>query len=479
MGFSTNIAGGTSGTLADVDANKNLLVRTPQTKSQSGYVTMMGETDDGSITGTKDGYSPFVSDERRLSVGMDTMLMNETFNMTAQNTSLWRYVTATQTVTWNTSGLILNATASGVTGTGTAYSSYRNIPIVGGAPVRLDMKIGVTSALQANQIFEFGLFPFGAGTAAPTDGVYFRLTSAGLIGVVNFNGTETTTAALTFSPVANQLYNMTLYISESEVYLYRDGVRMGALPTPAANGQPFVTTSLPVTFQSRNPGTVSGTVATLRVTDVACYQREIALVKPYPHQMAAIGQNAHQGQNGGTLGTTALYPNATAATTVTGGAISQTTAIATGLGGQAGIVANTPGADGLITSFQVPAGGINQTPRTLFITGVRISSCNIGAAVATTASTLQWSISYGATAAALTTAAGVAAKAHVRFPLGIQSWAIGAAVGASAQDIVHTFQTPIVVNPGEFICSVAKFIQGTATASQVIWCVVGFEGYWQ
>ena len=44
-------------------------------------------------------------------------------------------------------------------------------------------------------------------------------------------------------------------------------------------------------------------------------------------------------------------------------------------------------------------------------------------------------------------------------------------------DLYMSFDSPICVQPGEFIASVAKFIVGTATASQVIWCHVTFVGY--
>jgi hypothetical protein len=235
-----------------------------------------------------------------------------------------------------------------------------------------------------------------------------------------------------------------------------------------------------------NTGAVSNT-NTMRVSDITVSLMDLQTAKPWAHQMAGMGMNAAQGQNGGTMGTTAALPNATAATTITGGAISQTASIATGLGGQAGIVANVAGADGLITAFQVPTGGINQTARNLYITGVRINAVNLGAAVATTASILQWSLAYGATgvtipslaqgeSASFTTGT---AKAYRRVPLGIQSWIVGAAIGAAAEAIVINFDTPVVVAPGEWVATVAKFLVGTATASQVIWTTSTINGYYE
>jgi hypothetical protein len=198
---------------------------------------------------------------------------------------------------------------------------------------------------------------------------------------------------------------------------------------------------------------------------------------------------AYQGQNGGTMGTTASLPNATAATTVSGTALSQSAANKTGLGGEAGIVAAVAGIDGIITAFQNPIGGVNQTPRNLIITGVRIDSVNIGAAVATTASVLQWSLAYGAIIPAGTippltqaeTGSFVTAttKAYRRIALGLQSWIVGAAIGAPAEQITVKFDSPVVVHPGQWVCSVAKFIVGTATGSQVIWSNITFDAHYE
>jgi len=71
----------------------------------------------------------------------------------------------------------------------------------------------------------------------------------------------------------------------------------------------------------------------------------------------------------------------------------------------------------------------------------------------------------------LQTAEAAAAKAPRRIPVGIASWAIGAAIGAQPQSgrlCVDLGDAPVFVNPGEFVQLVGKFLAGTATASQVI-----------
>jgi len=81
------------------------------------------------------------------------------------------------------------------------------------------------------------------------------------------------------------------------------------------------------------------------------------------------------------------------------------------------------------------------------------------------------SLAYGHTAVSLATAEAAAAKAPRRIPLGIASWAIGAAIGSQPQCgriQVDLGDAPVFVNPGEFVQLVGKFLAGTATASQVI-----------
>ncbi|MGL4649827.1 MAG: hypothetical protein ACRC1H_10495, partial [Caldilineaceae bacterium] len=307
-------------------------------------------------------------------------------------------------------------------------------------------------------------------------------------GEIRFNGITTQTGVLRTLAQLNvgQSYKFVIVVGEREVEYWLDDHLLVEQTMPAGNGQPFLQASLPAFLMKYNTGAVANT-NTMRVSDVTVSLLDLQTAKPWAHQVAGMGQNAAQGQNGSAMGTTALLPNATAATTVTGAALSQTAAIATGLGGQAGIIAAAAGIDGLITAYQVPAPTINLTGRNLYITGVRIDAVNIGAAVATTASILQWSLAFGASGGTIPSLAQAesasfatgTAKAWRRVPLGIQSWVVGAAIGAPAEALDVTFDSPIVVSPGHWVASVAKFIVGTATASQVIWCTVMINGYFE
>jgi len=485
---------------ANVDPNYNLQANLPYTLPNgtlqgggmptAGFAAMLAEGDPGSITGSRLLRQPEASQDFRLRVGIDTNLFSDTFNASAQNTSLWSYTFNTLTAAQPGIGTVNFSAVQGTTSAHGAFMrTFQYFPLVGTAPLSVEIHAGqFTAALVANEVWLMGLGLPTAATTPPTDGVWLQLTSAGLIGVLVYNNTTTQTGTLLqlASYTAGTLYKHAIVAGEREVEFWRDDVLLGTIEVPASNGQPFLQGALPGFMMKYNTGAVSNT-NTMRVSDFNVSLLDLQTVKPWAEQQALQGLMAYQGQNGGTMGTTALLPNATGATTVTGGALSQTVALATGLGGQAGIQAAAAGVDGCVTAFQVPAGGINQTARNLIITGVRIDAVNLGAATATTASILQWSLAYGATGGTIPSLAQAESasfatgttKAWRRIPLGIQGWIVGAAIGQPAEAILVPFPSPVVVQPGQWVAAVAKFLVGTATASEVFWCVVSFSAHYE
>jgi hypothetical protein len=322
-----------------------------------------------------------------------------------------------------------------------------------------------------------------------------RVSNAGIILVLTFNGVETPSGVLvSFANIPiNTTVRFIIGTSQRSVELWWDkqdgkGITLlGHVDVPAGNPQPFLSSALPAAaYQMRNAALVGGgTQMQVKIGNGSCNYSGFDMVKPWSHQMVRSGLHLMQGQDGGTMGSTCAAPNATAATTVTGAALAQATSLKTGLGGEAGITATVPGVDGSVWAWQNPAGSTTQTPRTAYITGVRIDSTNIGASVAGTPTSLQWAIDVGSTALPLNTAesasfatwAAATGKIGRRIVLGQQSWPVGALVGAPAGAIDFYCDPPIPVNPGEYFKLVCKVTQGTATASQVIWSTSGVQGY--
>ena len=459
----------------NLDAGSNIKVALTNTPAYVGSVRMFSENDPGAITGTPYLKSPETSADYRLRVGMDTYLLDHTFAEVAPDTTRWKISGIATMTTVLASGFVaLNAGAAATaSGNYVSWSTLRYFRIRGAAPLYVEIDGYITAMAITNQVLETGLFAPVAGVV-PGDGVFFRLTNAGLIGVISYNGVETPTGVLLATVPANASKKFSIAISDTDVEFWADDVLLGEIPVPAGQSAPCLTDCLPVTLQQRNSGIVSATGQMVtKIGNVCVTAGDMNYGKPFAYQMAGMGHMGYQAQAGATMGTTAAFANATAATTVTGGALSQTVTLATGLGGQIGIAAAVPGIDGLVFNYTNPAGSVSQPPRNLTITGIKISAVNIGAAVATTPSTLSWSLAFGGASANLAVADAVAltaatVKSFRRVPLGIQSWIIGAAVGQSAPDIYMKFDSPIVVHPGEMVALVAKFIQGTATASQVI-----------
>ena len=478
-----------SSTLGELknDGNGNALVTLPTVAAESGYARLMSENDDGTLTGSAYLKSPKTSPNYRMRVGIDTVLFTDDFNATAQNTAKWSYTFATLTAAQPGAGTVNFSTVQGTTSAHGAFMrTHQYFPLINTAPLAVEFLAGkFVAELVSDEVWLMGLGLPTAAVTRPTDGVWLKLTSAGLVGVIAYNGTEVESGILPATLALSNIDKFTVVVAEREIEYWYDDQFLGEQEIPAANGIPWLSRSAPVFMMKYNTGSVSNT-NTMRIARVGVGLMDVATFMPASHQMALQGMMGYQGQNGGTMGTTALLPNATAATTVTGAALSQTVAIATGLGGQAGIVAAVAGIDGCVTAFQVPTGGINQTARNLVITGCRIDSVNIGAAVATTASILQWSLAFGATGASIPSLAQAetgsfvtaTAKAWRRRPLGMQSWVVGAAIGTPAEAIFMTFDSPVVVHPGQWVAAVAKFIVGTATASQVIWANVSFDAHY-
>lgn len=468
------IEGNTSGNVAEVDASNRVLVRLPDaaTPANVGGIRIFSENDTGTKTGTANLVSPESDDDSRLRVANEALFDTETFNYTAQNTGKFAYRNTTMTLGWTAAGLTTNSGNITTTTTGVEFNTYAEYPILGTSQLYLEMQGSFTQQPTANTIIDFGFprmatsNPFG-----PTDGVYFRLTSAGLLGVLNSNGTETQTGVFDFTYSNNTKYQFIIALHEEAVQFWINGVLYADLETPAGQGQPCMGASVPFGLRHAITGGAAGAALSFTLNDYA-----VSIGGPNFGQTASIvGQRAYgsyQGLSGGTMGSLATYPNSTNPTAAAPSNTALTANLPAGLGGQGYVTAAVAAAtDGIWGSYQIPLGTVNVQGRRCIIRGVYIDLVNLGAAVATTATTIQFSLSFGNTAVSLATAEGAAAKASRRIPLGFATWAVGAAIGAGPQSgriAVDLGDAPIFVNPGEFVQLVGKFVVGTATASQVI-----------
>lgn len=465
--------------VANVDATFNLAVNPPMDEATAGHVAASHEVDAGTVTGARLVRSTETTEDYRLRAGMDQVLWSDWFTATAVNSANYIQAVTTMTVTQTGGYLTLNAgasTASGAVARITTWTTF-NLRSSGGLSFRCRAQL-LESPIASN-VCEWGLF-YASGVTDPTDGALFRVNAARELRCVLYaNGVEQQSAALDYDDLVGPSVtaNFAIDLHPSGATFWIDDVMVARFSDVSSVG-PIGAGSVPITFRTYNTA-ITGTAQQLRVTFVAVDQADVHQTIDAVGAICRAGGHGSQGQTGWTMGSTASYVNST---NPTPGALSNTAALVGGLGGQFAFNAAAAAAtDGIVVSYQNLLGSATLTGRSLMIRGVKISTVNMGAAVATTATTLAWSLAYGHTAVSMVTAEALASstKAPRRVPLGIQTWAVGAAIGQQPQcgDLYMAFAAPIAVNPGEFIAVVAKFLVGTATASQAIWGHVTYDAH--
>jgi hypothetical protein len=487
------IEGSVSGNVAEVDNNNDLFVNTPTTINNTGYIAVVNEIDSGSVTGAPTRRIGYVSHDLRQRVGLDTTIFDYFFTATTQDTGVWKYTSSAGFTSTQSGGfLLLNSTQVATSALGCSLSTWRVFALEarGGLHIRLDSLL--TAAPLANQVFEMGLF-LPTTTTAPADGVYWRITSAGVQGIVNYNGIETSTGITDASPPISSTNTYSFEVYAGGVEWYINGVLQQILETPGGDSEPFISVSLPLSIQTRNSGTVSGSpYALIKVGSCHVDFLEIQTAMPYSHQQCAEGLTGNQTPQGGTMGNTALYAagttlNPTASNTLM---TNTTAALGVGLGGQfTGVPVQTLGEDGILCSFLNPANTTAIPGRILMITGVRISSAVTTTLANAAAVVLSYSLAFGHTALPLTTAEGTSFAAGATttkkprsIALGMETYGTASAAAGTMsnapQGIYMAFNSPIPVNPGEYVAICCRqFVTVSGVTGNFTW-VVTYDAYW-
>lgn len=480
-------SGSNSAGLANVDAGHNLNVTLPLDVLYSGYNRPMSEVDAGNVTGTPRLLAGEVSEDYRLRSELDSLLDDHKFNESAQAVKKHKYFTTTLANTWGSGYLTTNSGNITTTSSGTLVQTYRHFPIFSAAQTYTYFKLQFTGTWGVtNTAIDIGLFTAAqTNPFAPTDGVYFRANASGLLLVTNYNGAEQTSSPFKvssggadFVPVLGESYDCILTVSDVGCVAWmdlKDGngfVVMARLGSPTT-GVPLMAGSAPFSIRHAIVGGAASAIINCRVSKYTVTNGGFATNRLWPTAMTGMGLSSAQ-----TLtGITANYANSAAPAS---GTLSNTAAAFTTLGGQFQFAA-VAGAetDYALFAFQVPAATTAITGRNLVIRGVWIDTINTGAAVATTAHVLQWSVAVGSTAVSLATTDGANSRARSVVPLGFQTFPIGAAIGAQATRIDVNLDAPLVCEQGTYVHIILKMPVATATASQIIRGVVGINGYFE
>lgn len=492
MALDTILKGTTSGNGAEVDASNNVKVITPLDDATAGFALLATELAAATeISAAKRTRRVRASFNSRLSTGYDRVVFSDVFSHTAQNTGRWRSAT-TSFVRAQTGGfVVLNSTSVTTTGAAAVEQTWSQFPLRHNAGLIVDVSWTITAALGANTRIEFGWSTANLASTPFTlaDGAFVRLNSTGLFGVLSYNTSETESgtllAAANIDPNTVYTTRMVVNTERTEFWITdsaaalggTDGefIFLGSVATPSGNAYPNSTATAPISVRMYHSG-VAGVAVNFRLGAVSVTVLDAG---DYSEDLARGWQGSHgsNGQNGGTIGTTALYTNSLAAGA--GAAMTNTTAaLGSGLGGQ---FTTTPTlavpTDGVLCSYQVPAGSVTQEPKSYVLKGIRIQGA-VTAALTGGPVLYAYSLAYGHSAVTLATAEAINAHAARRIPLGFESFAVTAAAGTIGQSVTVDFTgAPVVINPGEFFAVVAKNM-GTVTTVGTITVLVTPIGHW-
>jgi hypothetical protein len=484
--------GATSGHGAEVDVSGNSLVILP---ADGGGVRTFDENDPGMVTGVPFLLSPEVDLDYRQRNALDFMLDEENFCYTAQNTGKHFYANTTMTNAWATGAMSTNSGNILTATTGTTFGSYAYFPILGTHTLSFDIEGSFTGQPAANSVIDFGGFLRGAANPyAPTDGAYFRLSAAGMQGVCNFNGVETVTpiflAAFGGAPWVyqnNKKYQFILYMTPRAVQFWindNGNVNLfGSINTPIGNGQPCAASAVPFSVRHAIVGGAAGAALSF---NLARYSVRLggSQIFTTASTMGNRQLGSYQGLSGGTMGTNARIGVITTGNEANVAAAVPTTttaALGSGLGGTfwetVSLAVNT---DGIIMSYQVPAGTAITPGRRLVLRGLYLNTY-VQTVIVGGPYIAEYFLAFGHTAVSLATAEAAGTKAPRRIDLPfVQQVTAAQAVNTEvtqATRFVDFGDAPVFINPGEFLQLCTRHLGVAGTTGTVVHRVTPIYGW--
>lgn len=465
MSFPLVLKSGSSTDEATINTDKELTVSLNKTLSKSSYVFLAANGAQGGKQLTS--FGPM----GRLSTGVQTLEIFDPIDGATINPNIWNSPAPTTfTVVQNatTGFLVLNNSASIAINAQCQINSVKRMQLINTFVPTARILFKTPNVPQSNATIELG-FGTAAGTAAPTDGAFFRWSSSGeFLCVTVFNSVETKSAPLT-APTVNVCHTSHITFRGTKVEFFIDEVLVAAVENPAGNPNPQNSSRIPIFARVYNSGTSPTTAPELHIAAVSLWRNDLNTNKLWPAQMSAIGRGAQQHPT--TYGQTANHANSTSPVAAT---LSNTAAGYTTLGGRYQFAAPAGAVtDFALFAFQVPA------DHQLIVTDLRITAMNTGAAVATTATILDWSVATNSSAVSLATVDAATTVAPRRISVGSHGLIVGAGIGDSGPDIVMDLSTPLVVDGGRFLHIIVQVPVGTATAGQFIRGNVMINGYFE
>lgn len=465
----TNNTGDVNG--LGVNTDHEALVKLNETVSKSGFVSAASEK--GVLpNGTRLMKELESSEDYRLRVGVDSLWFTDQAIGTTINTSIWNSPISTMTVTLAQNAYIFNAGNSVTAGHYAIHRTWRTFPMAyKGSSVYAECTMLYTAQPTTNHSIEGGFMACPNSVADPTDGVFFRVRDGNLYCVCCNNSVEQS-ISLGTAPIFGVEHNLIIEVTPISAIFWMNNAPVATFENAASTFSIQAQAQLPFCVRQFNGAVAPAYALQTKFSNISVSMADLDNNRLWPTCKAGMGGGAYQSPSGsGVNGQTAAYANGAAPTTRT---LSATTKMETALGGMTTFAAYAGSElDYNLFGYQVPSGN------TLIVRGIRIETANLGAAVATTATLLQWALGVGSTADTLAGAESATVKVRRAIPLGFQSFAVGAAIGAIAVPVDVNLDAPIVVHGGEWLQIMFRQPVGSATGSELYRVLAMVNGYFE
>ncbi len=426
------------------------------------------------IMGAGDGNSIPIRTDQMGNIGVSSVLpiMWEQFEGAASlNAQRWANTATTFASAANSTGVNLNNT--NITTANAVNVMLARKQVIRTARSPLYYKSRIRASNFANSVSDWGVADTVTGTTTIPNGAFFQIASGGALqAVISTIGTPVAlNIEWTGTPFDQaRFYTYTIMIDDdSAMFTVQDtstgqivGVRSMNLPNSAA--RLFAATHLRAFNRLYNGGVAPATAPVHVCAFVFVGLIDSLMARPMSEVLAANHYHSGVQPTSGTQ--IAQYANSAEPGSAT---LSNTVAGYAALGGKFQFAAVAGSAtDYALFGIQSPA------PFTMVIKSITIDAWVVGAAIATTPTTLTWSTFANSPAASL-----VSTAPGNRQHLGAQSFPVGAVVGSLATTIQKRYDVPLITEGANFFLIAIRIPVATATASQIIAGAIQVDGYFE
>ena len=492
-----NIKGGNNSVgLANVTGTYELQVTTPQTEANAGFVQLSAEIDAGDVTGTRTTLPLEVSDDYRLRVGLDQTVFNTGFEGATVRTDLWNQSLSTMTVAQASGYFSLNNGNATANGNYAIVTSRRMVPMFGTYPTYVDIWAREANFNASNAISEWGI-GFVATTTAPTDGIFFRRNTSGVLkAVVNYAGTETeetidTTNVPPRSGVGtydtSECNHFLIVVHNDIANFWINDVLVSSISCPDANPLPTQASAQPIFVRVYNTG-VASAARRIELGFINASIGDQNMNKLWSHALSGLGGGSYHTQQGSTTAGTVTRTNGAHGWPASGtariaGTWTGTSAPAlNSLGGlwtSPAVSSIASDTDYPVFAYLNPAGTTLAPGKTLYVTGVRVGEAYVSTGATINPILFSYIVTVNATSATTSTADSTTAISHKATVIGGHGFSATETAGNFKPGFEMRFDTPLIVSPGSYFTFIVRPFGTVTSNTLVVQSSLAVNGYFE